>query len=150
MRIWEAIARAEATELESCLVGLSVRKDGVEKVSVRPLACYFLYRGYLVDPYGTVIPPHRVKCVKCERLELGKCPYYERPPCKTVKNDVAKLVICNCNGIKSVRGPRGCHPLATYREPPYPLICGDQVIACIGKGECEGRLEKRGVWYWYL
>ncbi len=149
MRTWELIAKAEATELETCVVGLAVRSGKLEKVVVKPLACYFLYKGYLVDPYGTTIPPHRVRCVKCERVELGKCPPYERPPCETLIDDWAKLVVCDCDGVRSVRGPRGCAPVAALRGPPYPLVCNDQVIGCVGDGECEGELKKVGVWYWY-
>ncbi|WP_157058761.1 hypothetical protein [Ignicoccus islandicus] len=150
LRTWEVIAKAEATELESCLLGLTVRTDGVQRVIFKPLACYFLHRGYLVDPFETVIPPHRVKCVKCNGIEFGTCPHYEPPPCKVLEKDWIKVVVCKCDGWKSVRGPRGCSPLATYRDPPYPLICNDEIVACIGNGECEGRLEKRGAWYWYF
>ncbi|ABU81845.1 hypothetical protein [Ignicoccus hospitalis] len=124
--------------LSSYLLKLRVRKGDVERVLKKPAACYYLYKGSLVDPYDTQIPLHRLSGLEraeglCEAFDLGW----------------AWAVVCDCGGGRAVRGPRGYDPVFALSGPPYPLVSKGEVIACLPEGRCSGGLVKRGLWYWY-
>ena len=140
-----ANAFSDPKRLSSCVVGIVSRSGAMEKVVEKPLSCYHLYRGSLVDPHGTQIPLHRIACLSCEGL--GKCKSEAR--CEDHDLGWAWAVVCPCEGGTVVRGPRGYDPVYALAGPPYPLVYGGRTIACVPGGECKGRLVKRDVWYWY-
>ena len=125
--------------LASCVLKLRVRKGKEELVLKRPAACYYLYKGSLVDPYGTQIPIHRVAGLE-----------FEEGLCELLTGEWSWAVACSCDGGKAVRGPRGYEPVLALRGPPYPLVANGEVVACLPGGKCEGRLIKKGLWFWYL
>jgi len=131
--------------LSRCVLGLKVRKGGVERVVERPVACYHLYRGYLIDHHGTQIPLHRIACLSC--AGIGRCT--REVSCEVYRSEWAWAVVCPCDGGKAVRGPRGYDPVYALSGPPYPLVSNGEVIGCLPEGECKGSLIKRDVWYWY-
>ena len=147
MTIEELLKKAYATELESCVVGILDRSGAVARIAIKPLACYHLYHHALVDPWDSQIPIHRVRCLRCKRIRYGSCE--GSTDCEVLKGEWVKVAVCKCGSGRAVRGPRGYDPVFALRGPPYPLVYSGQVVACLPKGECDGELVSRGVWYWY-
>ncbi len=143
----ELLERAFSTpDLARCVVGVVHRRGNVERVVVRPLACYYLHKHSLIDPFGTQIPLHRMACLSCPGASYGSCE--EGAECEALEGEWAWLVVCPCDSGKAVRGPPGYDPVYALRGPPYPLVAGGRTVACIPEGECDGELVKRGYWYW--
>ncbi|UXD22519.1 hypothetical protein IPA_05760 [Ignicoccus pacificus DSM 13166] len=145
----ELLKNAYAKELDKCVVGIINRQGKNIRVLIRPLACYALYGGSLVDPWDTQIPLHRIHCLRCEKIRYEVCPTSEVPKCERIKGEWGEAIVCECGGGKVVRGSRGYDPVYALRGPPYPLVYSGQIVDCLPQGECEGFLERRGVWYWY-
>ncbi len=144
----EAIKNALAKDLESCVVGIVSRRGEIARIVYKPLACYSLYRGSLVDPWGTQIPLHRVHCIACKGLRVGDCKD-AKAECQVLKGSWSSVVVCKCGSGYVVRGPRGYDPVYALAGPPFPLIYSGRIVDCVPEGKCEGFLEKRDVWYWY-
>ncbi len=148
MNYRDLIARAlSSEELATCTIGIRHRRDSIEVQLEKPLACYHLVKGSLVDPWETQIPLHRISCLRCKSFGFGNC---KLSNCEVLRNEWTWVVICECDSGKAVRGPRGFEPVFALRGPPYPLVSNGSIVTCIPEGDCEGELVKRGYWYWYF
>ncbi len=148
MNFKDMIAKALSSEiLATCTVGIRHRKGSEEFQIEKPLACYHLVKGSLVDPWGTQIPLHRLSCLRCKGFGFGTC---KESSCEVLRKGWAWAVVCECGNGKAVRGPRGFDPVFALRGPPYPLVYGGSVVECLPEGRCDGELVKRDYWYWYF
>ncbi len=148
MNYKELIAKALSSEiLATCTVGIRHRRGSLEVQVEKPLACFHLLKGSLVDPWGTQIPLHRLSCLRCKDFGFGNC---KESHCQVLRTSWTWAVVCQCNGGKAVRAPRGFDPVFALRGPPYPLVSNGTIVGCVPEGSCDGELVKRGYWYWYF